>query len=116
MSRRILVVAVAALLMMLALPLSASASKPSYGCPPSFDFGLRTLEESFDLPKHQAAVDDGVETEESLEQFLTDFYAANDLNGDGLMCWQTVPPSGGNPSFWAYFYNGIDNSASVPSG
>jgi hypothetical protein len=116
MSRRVLVVAVAALLMMLAWPLSASASKPGYGCPPSFDFGLRTLEESFDLPKHQAAVDDGVETEESLEQFLTDFYAANDLNGDGLMCWQTVPPSGGNPSFWAYFYNGIDNNASVPSG
>jgi ABC-type phosphate/phosphonate transport system substrate-binding protein len=116
MSRRILVVAVAAPLMMLAWPLSASASKPSYGCPPSFDFGLRTLEESFDLPKHQAAVDDGVETEESLEQSLTDFYTVNDHNGDGLMCWQTVPPSGGNPSFWAYFTNGIDNNASVPSG
>jgi hypothetical protein len=47
---------------------------------------------------------------------FTALFDSVDHNHDDLICWQTVPPSGTEPSVWPFNYNVVDNNASVPSG
>jgi len=108
--RTTLAVVAATMVMLLAVPLSASAGKPSRTCPPAFDLGLVTLEQDLTLPRTVA----GLEAGEFTEAEIVEFHEIYDKHGDGL-CFKTVPPSGTQPSFWPYNYNVVDNNASVPS-
>jgi len=116
MVRRYLVCSTVLGLALLAIPLTALAGgKPTIGCPPSFDLGGLTLDQVLELPKVQVGIEAGFYDEES----VADAQDAVDANGDGVICFQTVPPSGATPnpaSNWQYFYNVVDNKASVPGG
>ena len=39
-----------------------------------------------------------------------------DRNNDGLVCFQSFPTNANPASLLQYFYNTVDNNASVPSG
>jgi hypothetical protein len=110
MRGKIIIATCAVALIVLALPQSALAGKPSNTCPPAFDLGLVTLEQDLALPRTAAGLEAGAFTEAE----IAEFHETNDKVGDGL-CFQTVPPSGTEPSFWPYNYNVVDNHASVPS-
>jgi hypothetical protein len=103
-------------LIVLATPRVAHAGgKPRIACPPGFDLGGLTLEQALQLPNVQAGLAAGVYDEE----FVAEVQDAVDANGDGLICFQTIPASGATPnpaSNWQFFYNVVDNQASVPSG
>jgi len=103
-------------LAVLAVPNVARAGgKPRIACPPGFDLGGLTLDQALQLPNVRAGLAAGFYDEE----FLADAFEAEDANGDGLICFQTIPASGATPnpaSNWQYFYNVADNKASVPSG
>jgi hypothetical protein len=93
------------------LPLGATAGKPSYGCPPGMNLGSQTFESFLALPRTQAAINDGLFT----EQELLDGLASFDKNGNGSICVQlshgfevTSGP------FGTYYYNVTDDNASVP--
>jgi hypothetical protein len=110
-----IIVAITGAVMLLVLPPPAFADKPSYGCPPAFDLGGLTLEEDLQLPKTQAGLAAGAFTLEG----LTSHFQIVDNNDDGIICFQSVPPSGTKPnpaSVWVYNYNVEDNNASVPNG
>ena len=111
MRRRILAVAAAAALMLLAVPQSASAVKPRYGCGPGFDLGALTVEQGLALPNTQAAFADGVYD----EAWFMERFEFVDNNDDGLICYQNFPPNANPASLLQYFYNVVDNNASVPS-
>ena len=103
---------VVTVLAVLLIPPSASAVKPSRTCAPAIDLGAHTLAEALLLPRTQAGLAAGAYT---VEEFTTLFDGV-DGNADGLVCFQTVPPSGAQPGFAAYNYNLVDNNASVPRG
>jgi hypothetical protein len=111
--RRILAtVALVAMALWLA-PQSAYAGKPSYRCPPGFDLGGLTVEQALQLPRIQAGLVAGVYTAEDLAAF----YDSADANGNGIICFQSIPPVETNPaSGWPYLYNIVEDNASVPSG
>jgi hypothetical protein len=111
MRRKIIMASCALTLMLFAVPESALAEKPSNGCPPAFDLGLVTLEEDLALPRTVAGLQAGVFTEAD----IVEFHETYDDDGDGL-CFQTVPASGVQASFWPYNYNVVDNKSSIPSG
>lgn len=114
-TRRVIVF-LALALAVLALPQVARAgSKPRMACPPGFDLGGLTLEQALQLPNVQAGLAAGIYDEE----FVAEVQDAVDANGDGVICFQTIPRSGASPnpaSNWQYFYNVVDNGASVSSG
>lgn len=112
MPRRIIATVALVALALLLPPQSASARKPSTTCPPAFDLGLLTLEQDLALPRTVA----GLEAGEFTEADIAEFFENVDKNGDGLLCFQTVPPSGTQASFWPFNYNVEDNNASVPTG
>jgi hypothetical protein len=103
-------------LIVLATPRVAHAGgKPRIACPPGFDLGGLTLEQALQLPNVQAGLAAGVYDEE----FVAEVQDALAANGDGLICFQRIPASGATPnpaSNWQFFYNVVDNQASVPSG
>jgi hypothetical protein len=109
--RRVLVVALV-ISCAAALLTSASAGaggKAGFGCAPGFEIGEVTLEESLALPRLQAGLDAGAFTASDIAAL----FAAIDHNGDGILCFQDVGALSG-ASHWQYFYNGVDNNASVP--
>jgi hypothetical protein len=111
--RRTLTTLALVVLAVLLVPHSAFASKPSRTCPPGFDLGGLTVEQALQLPRIQAGIAAGQYTEADLDAF----YDAEDSNGDGVLCWQSIPPVDTNPaSGWQYLYNVVDDQASVPSG
>jgi hypothetical protein len=113
--RRIFATVALVAMALLLVPQSAYAGKPSHTCPPGFDLGGLTLEQVLQLPKVQAGLAAGVYDEE----FVAAVQDTVDANGDGVICFQTIPASGATPnpaSNLQYFYNVIDNQASVPSG
>ena len=112
MRRKILVTMVVTVLAMLLVPEGASAGKPSYGCAPGFDLGALTLEQALQLPNAQAAIADGVYTVAD----VTASWPGWDKNGDGLICFQSFPANANPASLLQYYYNVVDNNASVPSG
>lgn len=93
-------------------PLGAAGSgKPSYGCPPGFDLGSMTFAEYLALPRNQAVVNDGLAT---AEQILAGV-SALDKNANGSVCVQLNHGlEVSSKPFAAYFYNVVDDNASVP--
>jgi hypothetical protein len=108
------IVFLALVLVVVATPQVARAgSKPSYTCPPGFDLGGLTLEQTLQLPRVQAGLAAGVFTEDDLAAF----FDSADTNGNGLICFQSGPPVAPNPmSVITYAYNVVEDNASVPSG
>lgn len=96
----------------LTAPQIASADKPRTGCPPGFDVGALTFEESLALPRIQSGLLDGFYTLDQLEAGFASF----DKNGDGEICFQeSLGSSKANPaSGWQYLYNVVDNNSSKP--
>ncbi|MGH2659703.1 MAG: hypothetical protein ACRDHS_08565 [Actinomycetota bacterium] len=93
----------------------AALGKSIGGCPPGFDLGGLALEQALQLPNVQAGLAAGFYDEE----FVAEVQDTVDANDDGVICFQTIPASGAtsNPaSNWQYFYNVVDNKASVPIG
>jgi hypothetical protein len=110
--RRIFLATFAVALMVLALPQSASAAKPRLSCAPAFDLGALTLDESLLLPNVQAGLADGIYDVAS----ITAAWPGWDHNSDGLICFQSFPSNANPASLLQYYYNVVDNNASVPSG
>jgi hypothetical protein len=108
------IVFLALALVVVATPHVARAGgKPSYTCPPGFDLGALTFEQALQLPRIQAGLAAGAYTAEDLAAF----YDAEDTNGNGVICFQSIPPVKTNPaSGWQYLYNIVEDRASVPSG
>ena len=112
MRGKIILATLAVALMVVALPQGASAAKSSNGCGPGFDLGAITLEEALLLPNVQAGLDDGIFDAAA----LTAGFDSLDGNDDGLVCFQSFPTNANPASLLQYFYNTVDNNASVPSG
>jgi hypothetical protein len=96
-------------------PQGAFAVKPGSTCPPAFNLGGLTLEQALQLPNVQAGLAAGAYDEAALAAG----FASVNANGDAIICFQTIPPSGATPnaaSLWQFNYNIVDNNASVPSG
>lgn len=93
-------------------PGALAAGKPSNGCPPGFNLGPVTVEEALALPRSQAAVNAGLITEEDLGSVFEGF----DRNQSGTICIQL---SHGfivnNRPLGEFFYNVVDDNASVPT-
>ena len=47
---------------------------------------------------------------------LTAGFHSHDRNNDGLVCVKSLPTNANPASLLQYFYNAMDNNASVPSG
>lgn len=112
MRRKTYLITAVAVLAVLLVPQGASAGKPANVCPPGFDFGAVTLAEALALPNTQLALTDGFAT---LEGAIAGFEAL-DRNDDGLVCFGSFPSNASPSSLLQYFYNGVDNNASVPGG
>jgi hypothetical protein len=112
MRGKIILATLAVALMVAALPQAASAVKPSNGCGPGFDLGAITLEEALLLPNVQAGVADGIFDVAA----LTAGFDSLDGNNDGLVCFKNFSTNANPASLVQYFYNTVDNNASVPSG
>ena len=109
--RTVLATVTCGVLLALMLPaVGGAAGKPANACPPGFDLGMLTIEQAADLPRSQAAVEDGLVDRAGLIATYTGF----DRNGDGYICGQL--PYGfevGNRPFGAYYYNFADDNSSV---
>ena len=112
MRGKIILATLAVALMVVALPQGASAAKPSNGCGPGFDLGAITLEEALLLSNVQAGLADGIFDAAA----LTAGFDSLDRNNDGLVCFETFPTNANPASLLQYFYNTVENNASVPSG
>jgi hypothetical protein len=91
---------------------SAGAGKPGNTCPPGFNLGAKNLADYLQLPRTQAAIADGLATEEDIAAAI----AAVDRNGDGYVCVQLSEGYQKNGPWSVYYYNVTDDNASVPSG
>ena len=103
--RRLLVFAVVGALgafLLVASPVTAG--KAELGCPPSFDIGAVTLQESLALPRLQAGLDAGAFTASDIAAL----FVAIDHSGDGVLCFKDMGALT-DASHWQYFYNGVDN-------
>jgi hypothetical protein len=87
-----------------------AGGQAGFGCPPSFKIGEVTLEQTLGLPRIQAGLAAGAFTASDIESLFN----AIDHNGDGMLCLQDLGALNGGVSRWQYFYNGVDNNASVP--
>jgi hypothetical protein len=93
---------------------AGAGGQAGFGCSPGFDVGAVTWEQYVNLPRNQAGVAAGKYTEDDLKSTKFD---PTDLNGDGVICVKDVAAqvgSGATP-IWQYFYDIVDNNASVPS-
>jgi hypothetical protein len=103
--------ALAACAALCVIPGSAAADKPSQGCPPPFT--LVTVQEAVDLPRSQAGIAAGAFTADD----LIALFETIDANDDTLLCYQEVHGfEVSNRPLGQYFYNLVDNQASVPGG
>jgi hypothetical protein len=110
--RRMLLLAVTCLLVLSVMPVGSAATggRAGYGCPPAFDLGGLTLPETLALPRIQAGLAAGVYTVED----HTAVFNSVDHNENGVICFQDVGALNGGASIWQYFYNVVDDNASVP--
>jgi hypothetical protein len=110
--RRMLLLAVTCLLVLSVMPVgpAAAGGRAGYGCPPAFDLGGLTLPETLTLPRIQAGLAAGVYT---VEDHIAVFDSV-DHNDNGVICFQDVGALNGGASIWQYFYNVVDDNASVP--
>jgi hypothetical protein len=112
MRGKIILATLAVALMVFALPQSASAVKPNNACAPGFDLGAITLEEALLLSNVQAGLADGIFDPAA----LTAGFDSLDRDNDGLVCFKSFSTNANPASLLQYFYNTVDNNASVPSG
>jgi hypothetical protein len=91
---------------------AGAAGKPGYSCPPGF-IGPLTLQHYLDLPRNQAGFAAGAYDVEN----RTSAFNGTDLNHDGMICAKDVAASVGSGAtpIWQYFYDIVDNNASVPT-
>jgi hypothetical protein len=91
---------------------AGAGGKPSHGCPPGF-VGPLALQQYLGLPRNQAGFAAGAYDVEN----RTSAFFGVDLNDDGMICAQDVAASVGSGAtpVWQYFYNIVDNDASVPT-
>jgi hypothetical protein len=89
---------------------SAGGGQAGFGCAPAFDLGALTFSESLNLPRIQAGLAAGAFTTSDLEALFDGI----DHNGDGAICFQDLGALNGGAGIWEFFYNGVDNNASVP--
>ena len=92
---------------------AGAVGKPSYGCPPGF-IGPLNLTQYLGLPRNLAGFAAKAYTVES----RTLAFNGTDTNGDHMICAKDVAAqlgSGATP-IWQYFYDIVDNNASVPTG
>jgi hypothetical protein len=95
----------------LVLPGRASAAKPGYGCAPGMNLGAYTFDEYVQLPRTQAAINDGLIDEAGIVAGLMHY----DQNGDQTVCVQlSLGKQVNNQPFGEYLYNVVDNNASKP--
>jgi hypothetical protein len=94
------------------VPAAATASKPSYGCAPGFNLGAYSFADYVQLPRSQAAINDGLVDEAGIIAGIA-FY---DHNGNGVVCvqlnhgfetWSDSRP------FGSYLYNVVDDNSSA---
>ena len=111
MRRKGLILMAILALAVLLVPETALADKPSRTCPPGFDLGALTLQQSLQLPNVVSGLADGVFDVES----ITAGFESVDRNDDGLICFKSFPSNANPASLLQYFYNVVDNNASVPS-
>jgi len=112
MRRNASMILMVAVVTVLLVPQSALAGKPRSTCPPGFDLGALTLAEAIQLPNVLAALADGFADVAS----LTAGFEAFDSNDDGAICFKSYPSNADATSLLQYFYNVVDNKASVSSG
>jgi hypothetical protein len=110
--RRTLLLTAACLLVLSGSLLSPARAggRAGFGCPPAFDLGGLTLSETLALPRIQAGLAAGVYT---LEDHIAVFNSV-DHNDNGVICFKDVGALNGGASIWQYFYNVVDDNASVP--
>lgn len=116
MKRSHTVLAIALSIAFLALGAANSAGargKPSFGCPPGF-IGPLTLTQYLELPRNEAGVAAGAYDVPN----RTSAFNGTDLNQDHMICAKDVAASVGSGAtpIWQYFYDIVDNNASVPTG
>jgi hypothetical protein len=101
------IICTAALIAVL-MPAAASADgRPDYDCPQGFNLGAQSLESYLQLPRTQAAIDDGLTTEEEVAAF----FSALDRNGSGYICVQLSEGFQRYGPFTVYYYNLVDDNA-----
>lgn len=109
MRGRLVIATVGCALTAVVAPLGASGTgKPRNSCPPGFNLGSKTAAEYLALERTQAAIAAGLATE---EQILAAF-DASDRNDNGRVCVQLSNGFEHAPVA-AYFYNVVDDNASV---
>jgi hypothetical protein len=110
--RRMLLLAVTCLLVLSVMPVgpAVAGGRAGYGCPPAFDLGGLTLTETLALPRIQAGLAAGVYTAEDITAQVNRV----DHNDNGVICFQDVGALNSDASTWQYFYNAVDDNASVP--
>ena len=104
--------AACAVVAVLAATGASGQGKPANTCPPAFDLGRFTFQQTLALPRTQAALEAGLVTVEDLQAG----FSAIDRNANGRICVQL--PHGLEVSqapFANYFYNAIDDNASTPN-
>ena len=111
--RRMLIPTAACILILSVAPLSPAMAggRAGYGCPPAFNLGGLTLLETLALPRIQAGLAAGAYTVED----HTAVFNSVDHNENGVICFQDIAALNGGASFWQYFYNVVDDNASVPA-
>jgi hypothetical protein len=111
--RRMLIPTAACILILSVAPLSPAMAggRAGYGCPPAFELGGLTLPETLALPRIQAGLAAGAYTVED----HTAVFNSVDHNENGVICFQDIAALNGGASFWQYFYNVVDDNASVPA-
>jgi hypothetical protein len=94
---------------------AGAGGQAGFGCSPGFDVGAVTWQQYLTLPRNQAGLSAGQYTEHDLRSKKFD---PTDLNGDGVICVKDVAAqvgSGATP-IWQYFYDIVDNNATVSNG
>ena len=93
-------------------PATASADKPSYGCPAGFNLGAVSFEDYVLLPRSAAAINDGLIDEAGIIAGIQSY----DKNGNGIVCVQQNRGSetwSDSRPFGDYIYNVVDDSSSA---
>jgi hypothetical protein len=106
----LLILAVAFGAAALAAPSAGAGGQAGYGCSPGFDLGGLTMDQGLALPRIQAGLAAGVFDIAG----LTASFNKVDKNADGIVCVKDVAALNGGAAFWQYFYNIVDDNASVP--
>jgi hypothetical protein len=97
---------------LLVAPGAGAGGQAGYGCPPGFNLGAQSLESYLQLPRTQAAIADGLTTEEEVAAG----FSAKDRNADGYLCVQLSEGFQKYGPYSVYYYNVVDDNASVPTG